>query len=233
MTDITRRSLAAGAGLLAGTLAVPSVAQQPQLIVPGTSRFRAQPLTFNPEKIRWLSPSAVVGQHGAYTKAVERLNAINEELAALDLTNAPVEKVGALKREEHNVYNEVVFQQLYLECLGEAPTRPSGVFAQAIERDFGGFDRWKGEFIAIGKSMKDGSGLVVMTYAPQDKRLVNHAVANYGMGPAGCVPLMALDLNERTYSADFRDDVDKFVDTFVQMARWITPERLYREAIRV
>ncbi|MFZ5778711.1 MAG: Fe-Mn family superoxide dismutase [Pseudomonadota bacterium] len=232
MPKITRRLLAAGAGLAAGALALPSFGQQ-QLVVPGTSRFRAMPLTFNPEKIKWLSPSAILNQHKAYTKAVERLKAIDDEIASLDLANAPVDKVGALKREEHDVYNEVVFKQLYLECLGEAPTRPSGVFAQAIERDFGSFDRWKGEFAAIGKSMKDGGGLAVMTYAPQDKRLVNHAVANYGMGPAACVPLMALDLNERTYGPDFPNDIDKFVDTFVEMARWITPERLYREAIRV
>jgi len=38
---------------------------------------------------------------------------------------------------------------------------------------------------------------------------------------------------EHAYKADFAGDPGKYVDSFVQMVRWVTPERLYREAIRV
>jgi superoxide dismutase len=47
------------------------------------------------------------------------------------------------------------------------------------------------------------------------------------------VPLMVMDMYEHAYKADYGGDPAKYVDSFVQMVRWVTPERLYREAIRV
>ena len=53
MPEISRRSLAAGVGLLVGAAAVPASAQQ-LLAVASVPKFHAQPLTFNPDKIKWL-----------------------------------------------------------------------------------------------------------------------------------------------------------------------------------
>ena len=232
MPDLSRRSLAAGAGLLLGAMAMPAVAQQ-QVAAANAAKYRAQPLTFNPEKIKWLSPKAITDHHEEHVRAVARLNAIAEQLAQFDFATVPPAEVGALKREEHLVYNTALLRELYFECLGEAPTQPSGVFAQALTRDFGSLDRWKAEFSATGKSMTDRSGVVILAYAPRDKRLMIHAAADYAMGPVGCAPLVALDMSESIYKPDHGSDVAKYVDSFVQMMRWTTAERLYREAIRV
>lgn len=232
MPDLSRRSLAGAAGLLLGALALPAAAQQ-QVATANAAKFRVQPLTFNPEKIKWLSPQAITEHHEEYSRAVARLNAIVEQMAQLDLATAPPATVGDLKREEHLVYNSVLLRELYFECLGEAPTQPSGVFAQALTRDFGSLDRWKAEFAATGKSMIEGTGVVILAYAPHDKRLMIHAAADYAKGPVGCVPLAAMDMHEPAYKADFSSDVSKYVDSYVKMLRWTTPERLYREALRV
>ena len=144
----------------------------------------------------------------------------------------PVE-IGELKREQQAVYNSSLLHELYFECIGDAPTSPSGVFAQAISRDFSSFDRWKAEFAAMGKAVTDGKGMVILAYTPRDKRLINHLAADHATGPVGCVPLIVMDMYEHAYKADFAGDLGKYVDSFVQMVRWVTPERLYREAIRV
>jgi Fe-Mn family superoxide dismutase len=47
------------------------------------------------------------------------------------------------------------------------------------------------------------------------------------------VPLLALDMYEHAYQMDYGADAAKYVDTFMRLIRWTTPERLYREAIRV
>ena len=107
------------------------------------------------------------------------------------------------------------------------------MFQQALERDFGSLDRWKAEFAATGKTLGDGSGWVVLAYAPRDKRLFNHRCADDGMAPAGGVPLLALDMDKHAYEADYGGDAGKYVDGFMPAIRWTTPERLYREAIRV
>lgn len=233
MPDIPRRSLAAGAGLLVGAMALQANAQQ-LASVGATAKFRVEPLTFNPDKIKWLSPKLLVSHHdNNYAGTVNRLNAICEQLAKLDFTNTPSFTMNGLKREEHIAYNSTVLHELYFECLGEAPTRPSGVFAQAIERDFGGLDRWKAEFAATGKALAGGSGWVILAYAPRDKRLFNHWSADHSMAPAGGVPLLALDMYEHAYQMDYGADAGKYVDTFMQTIRWTTPQRLYRQAIGV
>ncbi|HEY6717337.1 MAG TPA: Fe-Mn family superoxide dismutase [Reyranella sp.] len=232
MPDISRRTLAAGAGLLVGAMTWPAGAQQ--IAAATTPKFRVQPLSFNPEKINGLSAKAITAHHDDhYAAAVNRLNALSEQLAKLDFIEAPASTISDLKREEHSVYNSTVLHELYFESLGEAATQPSGVFAQAVARDFGSLDRWKAEFAAAGKALDGGSGWVILAYAPRDKRLFNHCCADDGMAPAGGVPLLALDMDKHAYVADYGAKVGKYVDSFMPTIRWTTPERLYREAIRV
>lgn len=232
MPEISRRSLAAGVGLLAGAMFCRAEAQS-QLALATAPKFRAQPLTFNPEKVKWLSAETITKHHEFYGESVGRLNAVTDELAQLDFGKAEPAKVGELKREQQALFNSSLMHELYFECIGDAPTQPSGVFAQAINRDFGSLDRWKAEFAVTAKSLTDGKGLVMLAYLPRDKRLLNHLCTEHATAPAGCVPLAVIDMYEHAYKADFGDDSAKYVDSFVQMMRWVTPERFYREAIRV
>jgi Fe-Mn family superoxide dismutase len=237
MPDITRRSLAAVAGLCAGTFALRARAQQDvqqMAAAAAAPKFRVQPLSFNPERISGLSAKAITEHHDEhYANAVNRLNTINEQLVKLDLAQASPIEVGALKRDEHAAYNSTVLHEVYFDSLGEAPMQPSGVFGQALARDFGSLDRWKAEFAATGKALTGGAGWVTLIYAPRDKRLFNHWAADDSMAPAGGVLLLALDMSQHAYQTDYGTDTAKYVDTFMRTIRWITPERLYREAIRV
>jgi Fe-Mn family superoxide dismutase len=233
MHDISRRAaLGAGTGLLVSAMTLPARAQQ--MAAATTPKFRVQPLTFNPEKVNGLSAKAITSHHDEhYAGAVNRLNALSEQLAKLDVAATPAATIGELKREEHSVYNSTILHELYFESLGEAPTRPSGVFAEALARDVGSIDRWRAEFAATGKALDGGSGWVILAYAPRDKRLFNRWCGDDGMAPAGGVPLLALDMDKHAYAVNYGTEVGKYVDSFMPTIRWTTPERLYREAIRV
>src|ERR1700722_5600726 len=215
MPDVSRRAaLGAGAGLLLGAMNLPAGAQQIAAATP--PKFRVQPLSFNPEKIGSLSTKAIASHHGAYyAPAVNRLNALSEQIAKLDFAATPAATISALKREEHSVYNSTILHELYFEGLGEAPTRPSGVFAEALARDFGSLDRWRAEFSATGKALDGGSGWVILAYAPRDKRLFNHWCADDGMAPAGGVPLLALNIDKHAYAPDYGAEAGKYVDSFM------------------
>jgi Fe-Mn family superoxide dismutase len=233
MPDIPRRSLAAGAGLLVGAMALKANAQQIATAAT-TPKFRALPLTFSADKIKWLSEKLLTSHHdNNYAGAVKRLNAIGEQLAALDFANTPAFMLNGLKREEHIAYNSTILHELYFECLGEAPTQPSGVFAQALARDFGSLDRWKAEFAATGKALGGGSGWVILAYSVRDKRLYNHWAADHSMAPAGSAPLLAIDMYEHAYSMDYGANAGAYVDAFLKIVKWPNAERLYREAMRV
>lgn len=237
MTAISRRSMAAGAGLLVGAIAIGARAQQvpPQLAsaVP-VPKVTPRPLTINPEKVKGLSANLLRTHHDTeYAGTVKKLNAIGEQLAKADFADMPAEKVGELKREEQTAHNAVVLHEIYFDGLAEAPTRPSGLLAQALSRDFGSLDRWKAEFVGTARSLASGTGWVILAYAPRDKRLFNYRAENDSMAPAAAVPLLVMDMYEHAYSGDYGTDIAKYIEAFVQAIKWTNAERLYREAMRV
>ncbi len=237
MTDISRRSLAAGAGLLAGALAVGARAQQmaPQLAttIP-PPKATAKPLIINPEKVKGLSADLLRSHHDTvYAEAVKKLNTINDELSQIDFAAVPPAKLGALKGDEQAAQNSTLLHEIYFDGLGEAPTQPAGLLAQALSRDFGSLDRWTAEFVCIGKSLTSGTGWVILAYAPREKRLFNYRAENDSMAPAGGVPLLAMDMYDHAYSADYGSDTEKYIDAFMHAIKWTNAERLYREAMRV
>lgn len=237
MTDISRRSLAAGAGLLAGAFALAARAQQmaPQLAtaIP-VPKITPKPLVINPEKVKGLSADLLRSHHdGVYAEEVKKLNAIGEELSKIDFSQVTPEKLGELKRDEQATHNSTLLHEIYFDGLSEAPTQPAGLLAQALSRDFGSFDRWKAEFVMTARSLTAGTGWVIMAYAPREKRLFNHRAENDSAAPAAGVPLLVLDMYEHAYAADYGTDTEKYIEAFVQAIKWTNAERLYREAMRV
>jgi Fe-Mn family superoxide dismutase len=233
MTNIPRRSLAAGVGLLLGAMAIPARSQQ-LAISATTLRLTAKPLTFNPDKVKGLSADLLRRHYDEiYVSAVKRMNALNEELAKLDFNEAPTETVAKLKSEELATYNATILHELYFDGIGEAPTQPAGLLAQALSRDFGSLDRWKAEFMATGRSLANDDGWVILAHSPRDKRLYNHRTASTSEMPAGSVPLLAMDMHRHAYEKDDGNDVAKYVEAFMQVVKWTNAERLYREAMRV
>jgi superoxide dismutase, Fe-Mn family len=237
MTDIPRRSLAAGAGLLVGAMALRTQAQQKeaqQIASANTPSLSVQPLTFNPDKIPGLSAKLITSHHdNNYAGAVKRLNAIEAELVKLDFAIMPPFQLNGLKREEHMAYNSSILHELYFASLGEMPTRPSGLFAEALARDFGSLDRWQAEFGATAKALGGGSGWVILAYSARDKRLYNHWAADHSMAPAGSAPLLAIDMYEHAYAMDYGANAGAYVDAFLKIVKWPNAERAYREAMRV
>jgi len=237
MTDISRRSLAAGAGLLAGAIAIGARAQQtaPQVAIAiPVPKITPKPFVINPEKVKGLSADLLRAHHDTvYAEEVKKLNAIGEELSRIDFSDVPPERLGALKRDEQAAQNSTLLHEIYFDGLAEAPTQPAGLLAQAVSRDFGSLDRWKAEFAGIGKSLASGTGWVITAYAPREKRLFNYRAETDSMAPAGAVPLLAMDMYEHAYGADYGADTAKYIEAFLQAIRWTNAERLYREAMRV
>jgi Fe-Mn family superoxide dismutase len=138
-----------------------------------------------------------------------------------------------MKREEHIAYNSTILHELYFDGIGEVPTQPSGLLAQAISRDFGSLDRCKTEFSATAKALAGGSGWVILMHSSRDKRLFIHWAGDHSMAPAGGHPLLAIDMYEHAYHMDYGADAAKYVDAFMQAIKWTNVERLYREAMRL
>ena len=189
--------------------------------------FYARPISFKPPRLKNLSPRLTASHYeNNYGGAVRRLNAIRGELASLDIANAPVFVVNGLKREELIATNSMIIHELYFDSLaGEGD--PTGPLAEAITRDFGSLARWKAEFSATGKALGGGSGWVLLSYSPHDKRLVNSWAADHTMTVAGGRPILALDMYEHAYQMDYGAKAAAYVDTFMQGIRWSNAATLF------
>src|SRR5260370_17476303 len=86
--------------------------------------------------------------------------------------------VNALKREELIAANSRILHEIYFDGLGGGAAA-SGALAEAIVRDFGSLERWRSEFVAMGKAEGGGSGWVILSYSPRDKPLVNQSAADH------------------------------------------------------
>ncbi len=74
--------------------------------------------------------------------------------------------------------NSMILHEVYFAGLGDE-SRPGPALAEALARDFGSFERWRGEFVAMGKAEGSGSGWVLLTWDPPDKRLINAWAADH------------------------------------------------------
>jgi Fe-Mn family superoxide dismutase len=194
--------------------------------------YAAKPLPFDPAKIKGFSEKILTSHYeNNYGGAVKRLNAIADQLAAVDWDKAPGFTVNGLKREELIAANSMILHEIYFAGLGE-PNQPGAALSTAIARDFGGMDKWRSEFAAMGKALGGGSGWVLLTYSPHDKRLMNSWAADHTMTVAGGAPILALDMYEHAYHMDFGAKAGDYVAAVMNTLNWLNADRLYERASR-
>ena len=223
-----RRQFVEGAVLASAAAMTLSQAAQAQAIGPKPV-YAIKPLPFDPKSIKGLSEKILVSHHdNNYAGAVRRLNAIGGQFAELDVAKAPVFAVNGLKREELIAMNSMILHELYFDSLG-AGGNPSGALADAIARDFGSVERWRAEFSAMGKAEGGGSGWVLLTYSPRDKRLINQWAADHSNAVAGGRPILALDMYEHAYHMDYGASAGGYVDAFMAAIRWDNAQSLFRQ----
>jgi Fe-Mn family superoxide dismutase len=184
--------------------------------------FLARPLSFKPPRLKGLSPRLMASHYeNNYGGAVRRLNAIRGDLGALDPATVPGFRLNGLKREELIATNSMLLHEVYFDSLGEGGGGdPTGALAVAIVRDFGSLDKWRAEFVAMGKALGGGSGWVLLTRSPRDGTLSNVWAADHAHGMAGGAPVLALDMYEHSYHIDFGANVGGYVDAFMANIAW-------------
>lgn len=195
--------------------------------------YEIQPLAFDPKLLDGLSERLLVSHHeNNYGGAVKRLNAILAKLAEIDPGSAPGFVLNGLKREELIAANSMILHECYFEGLGGKGGPPGGGLGDGLARDFGSLERWRAEFVAMGKALAGGSGWVLLSWSPRAGRLINQWAADHTHVLAGGTPLLALDMYEHSYHIDFGSRAGDYVDAFMRNIAWERAARRYTEAAR-
>ena len=189
--------------------------------------YAMKPLSCDPARIKGMSEHLIVGHYeNNYGGAVKRLNLIEEKLAELDYASAPVFVVNGLKREPLIAMSSMILHELFFDGLGDQ-SEPTADLRDALARDFGSYERWHAEFIAMGKALGGGSGWVLLTWSPRDRKLVNQWRSDHCHTLAGATPILALDMYEHSYHINFGAKAASYVDTFMGVIRWPAVDRLF------
>jgi len=197
-------------------------------------QYHLAPLFCRPWTLNGITPRLIESHYeGNYGSALRRLNAITEELEALDPAMTSAEVVSRLKRDEAAMLNSTLLHELYFASLGGDGRAVLETMAEALARDFGSIDRWRQQFIALAEALAGGSGWVLLTYVPRDGRLINQSGADHGQNIAGGIPILALDMYEHAYHIDFGANAPAYVAAFMRNIDWAAVQGRYEDAINV
>jgi Fe-Mn family superoxide dismutase len=190
------------------------------------------PLPFDVAALHGLSSKLITSHHqNNYGGAVKRLNAIRGRLAATPLAAVPGFELNGLKREELIATNSMLLHELYFASLGGDGQTMEPAMKLALQANFGSFERWRDEFVAMGKAQGGGSGWVLLVFQPRDGTLVNQWSADHTHALAGGAPILALDMYEHAYHLDFGAAAGAYVDAFMANIDWAAVYARYRAAV--
>src|SRR5947207_15910824 len=127
--------------------------------------YQVKPLSCDPTRIKGMSERLIISHYeNNYGGAVKRLNLIDDQLAQLEFDKAAGFLINGLKREQLIAMNSMILHELFFDGLGDQ-SEPSAALREAIAQDFESFERWRAEFIAMGKALGGGSGWVLSATA--------------------------------------------------------------------
>ena len=157
---------------------------------------------------------------------------ITEQLAGLDYAKAPGYLINGLKREELIATNSMILHEVYFAGLGPEESRPARRSPRRWPVISAAFEWWRAQFVAMGKAEGGGSGWVILTWDPRDKRLINAWAADHTTTLAGGQPILVLDMYEHAYQMDYGAKAGDYVDAFMKAIRWANADNLYAQHAR-
>jgi Fe-Mn family superoxide dismutase len=170
--------------------------------------------------------------HAGY---VNTANALLDKIANARKNNTELDYKSVLKSLSFNVGGHILHETFWkaLRPAIKGENKPSGELAEAIEKEFGGWERFKTEFSETAKSV-EGSGWAVLAF--QKDHGENGALSiiqiekhNVNFYPEQKI-LLCLDVWEHAYYLDYKNDRAKFVENWWNIVNWAEVEKRFAEA---
>jgi superoxide dismutase, Fe-Mn family len=128
-----------------------------------------------------------------------------------------------LKRRLGWEFDGMRLHEYYFENLGAKALAPGGKLAQKITADFGSYENWEKDFKATG-AMR-GIGWTILYQDPVSGRLINFWINEHDVShPAGCTPLLIMDVFEHAFMIDFGLKRADYIAAFFNNINWAAVE---------
>ncbi|WP_099603535.1 superoxide dismutase [Stenotrophomonas maltophilia] len=167
------------------------------------------------------------------------INNVNAALEGTEYADLPVEElVKKLKSLPENLQGLVrnnggghANHSLFWTVMApNAGGNPVGDVAKAIDKDLGGFDKFKDAFTKAALT-RFGSGWAWLSVTP-DKKVVVESTGNQDSPlMEGNTPILGLDVWEHAYYLKYQNRRPEYIGAFFNVIDWNEVERRYQEAI--
>ncbi len=137
-------------------------------------------------------------------------------------TGAP--EFAELKRRLGWEFNGMRLHELYFENLGgKTPLGAGGKLSKKLAEDFGSIELWEKDFRAAG-AMR-GIGWVALYQDSAAGKLINFWINEHDGGhPAGCAPILIMDVFEHAFMIDYGLKRADYIDAFIKNIDWAAVE---------
>jgi len=153
---------------------------------------------------------------------VNGANAILQKLDKARKEGADMDIKSTLKALSFNIGGHILHSLFWpnLAPAGKGGGKPGGALGDAIEEEFGSFERFKKEFSQAAVSV-EGSGWAALSFCRQTNRPIIMQIEkhNTNVYPMFKI-LMVLDVWEHAYYLDYKNERAKFVDAFWSIVNW-------------
>ena len=168
--------------------------------------------------------------HAAYVKnANSVLEQLDESRAKGDFA-----RLAALERAlAFNLSGHILHSIFWKNLAPKGGGAPYGVFAGAIQKDFGGFQLFRNQLNEVASSIM-GSGWAALVWEPIGKRLLITQIYDHqsNLAQAG-VPLMVIDAWEHAYYLQYQNRKTEFFEVVWRLWNWEDISARYASALQL
>lgn len=196
-------------------------------------KYELAPIWCRPWLLNGLSEKLIESHYeNNYGGAMRKLNAVTARLESADFEKMLPTELSGLKREQLIALNSTLLHEIYFACLGGEGGKPPKMVTDALIDSFGSVERWKSEFVAMAKALSGGSGWVLLSYVPRDKRLINQYASDHSQSIPTGMPILALDMYEHAYHIDFGANAAAYIDTYFRNIDWSAVQNRFEDALQ-
>jgi len=129
-----------------------------------------------------------------------------------------------LKRRMGWEFNGMRLHEYYFDNLGgKAALDKSGRLAKKLAENFGSYEDWEKDFRGTG-AMR-GIGWVILYQDNVSGKLFNQWINEHDVGhPAGCVPILVMDVFEHAFMTDYGLKRADYIEAFFKNINWAIAE---------
>ena len=184
-------------------------------------KFELMALPYAPEALEpVISKDTIAFHHGKHLAGY--VNNLNGLLEGSPLAGLPLEEI-VLKAEGGMLNNagQILNHNLYFGQFSapKAENKPVGKLAEAIEKQFGGFEAFKEEFQKKGATLF-GSGWVWLSADKDGKLVITQETNAANPIQKGLKPLLTFDVWEHAYYLDYQNRRPDHLAALWQIVDW-------------